>query len=223
MAKCKHCSAPLPSTSIICEYCGVRNDIELKKKSVGMKLPKSKRSCPDCMIFLESIDIGKNERFIIEKCERCFGLFFDNHELERLLEESLDTSYWIDHHKLHSLLQHPLHKDRLVYRRCPECNKLMHRKNHLNRSGIIMDSCSEHGLWLDAGELKQIQEWTALGGKEKALKESLNEKHRYNRAKQRKRQDLNRSVHYGHSHAQESNAMDDAIDMLSSLFRFGRF
>ena len=223
MAKCRHCSAPLPSKSIICEYCGVRNDIELRKKKSGVTLPKSKRSCPDCMIFLNTVDIGKNSRFIIEKCERCYGLFFDHSELEKLLEQSVDTSYWVDHHKLHSLLQHPLHKDRIVYRKCPECSKIMQRKNYMNRSGVIMDTCAIHGVWLDAGELKQIQEWTALGGKHNALKDQLDEKHRYNRAKQRKRKSAHRHSQYDSDIMADKTGLDDAIDMISSLFRFGRF
>jgi Zn-finger nucleic acid-binding protein len=44
----------------------------------------------------------------------------------------------------------------------------MQRKNYMNKSGVIMDVCVDHGIWLDAGELKQIQEWTALGGKQLA-------------------------------------------------------
>ncbi len=163
MAKCTHCSAPLPSNSIICDYCGVRNDIELTPK-VGHTLPQSKRMCPDCLVYLESIDIGQTDRFIIEKCSRCYGLFLDLNELETLLTQSVGT-FWIDHQKLHSLQQHPLHKDEVIYRKCPECSKIMHRKNYLNRSGVIMDVCFEHGIWLDAGELKHIQEWSALGGK----------------------------------------------------------
>lgn len=222
MAKCKHCSAPLPSKSIICEYCGVRNDIELHKNSIGVKLPKSKRICPDCLTYLDSIDIGKSSRFIVEKCERCFGLFFDHHELEKLLEESVSASYWIDLPKLHSLLQHPLHQDRVLYRKCPECSNIMQRKNYLNRSGVIMDVCADHGIWLDAGELKQIQEWTALGGKHNALKAELDEKHRHNRAKQRKRHNAHRKSHYDDMII-DSNAINDAIDMVSSLFRFGRY
>jgi Zn-finger nucleic acid-binding protein len=165
MAKCKHCSAPLPSSSIICEYCGVRNDIELQPK-INRGLPKSKRMCPDCMVYLDSIDIGENDRFIIEKCERCYGLFFDINELETLLKQSVESTYWINPKKLHSLQQHPLHKDTVLYRKCPECSKIMQRKNYMNKSGVIMDVCMEHGIWLDAGELKQIQEWIALGGKQ---------------------------------------------------------
>lgn len=223
MAKCKHCSAPLPAKSIICEYCGVRNDIELQKKNIGVKLPKSKRTCPDCLTFLDSIDIGRNSRFIVEKCKRCFGLFFDHHELEKLLEESVSPSYWIDRHKLHSLLQHPLHQDRILYRKCPECSSIMQRKNYLNRSGVIMDVCAGHGIWLDAGELKQIQEWTALGGKHNVLKDELDDKHRYNRAKERKRHNAHRKSHYDHDPVADTDGLTDAIEMISSFFRFGRF
>ncbi len=168
------------------------------------------------MVFLDSIDIGKNSRFIVEKCERCFGLFFDNHELERLLEESVSKSYFIDHHKLHSLLQYPLHKDILQYRKCPVCSKIMQRKNHLGRSGVITDVCSEHGVWLDAGELKQIQEWTALGGKKNALKDTLDEKHRHTRALNRKR--ARQSSYNHHKEKKSKHYFDDIFDTVSSIF-----
>lgn len=220
MAKCTHCSAPLPRNSIICEYCAVRNDIELQAKNIGATLPKSKRTCPDCLIYLDSVDIGKNNRFIIEKCSRCYGLFFDHHEMERLLEENEIKSYWVDHQKLHSLLQHPLHKDRVIYRRCPECNKIMHRKNYLKRSGVITDLCADHGLWLDAGELKQIQDWIKLGGKRNALKDKLDEKHIQNRAKERKRADLNRTKNKGNE-ASEAVGLDDLFETISTIFRHG--
>ncbi len=219
--KCKHCSAPLPSKSIICEYCGVRNDIEAPSRNIGVRLPKSKRTCPDCLIYLDSVDIGKNSRFIIEKCSRCYGLFFDRHELERLLEESRSHSYWIDQHRLHSLLQHPLHKDRVVYRKCPICSKIMQRKNYFNRSGVIMDVCVDHGVWLDAGELKQIQDWSKLGGKQNALKDELDQKHRQGRVKERKRKYRNKSAHYDPHLMADSSAVSDTLDIVSSFFRFG--
>jgi Zn-finger nucleic acid-binding protein len=32
----------------------------------------------------------------------------------------------------------------------------MARRNYRKKSGIIIDTCSEHGIWLDADELEQI-------------------------------------------------------------------
>jgi Zn-finger nucleic acid-binding protein len=165
------------------------------------------------MVFLESVDIGDNDRFIVEKCPRCFGLFFDNHEFEALLEKSTGNSYWINHKKLHSLLQHPLHKDIVQYRKCPECSSVMHRKNYMNRSGVIMDVCIKHGVWLDAGELKQIQEWTALGGKQHA-KEAI-ETQRYTKSSPSKSQ----SNHYEEK-IENSTAMDAALNILEDLLRW---
>ncbi|MDD3818198.1 MAG: zf-TFIIB domain-containing protein [Thiovulaceae bacterium] len=171
MARCTHCGAPLPKNSMICEYCGVRNDIELKSKNIGAELPQSNRFCPDCLVQLESSDVGVKERFIIEKCPKCYGLFFDHDELEKLLKESVDVSHRIDRQKLHALMQYPRHQDKIIYRRCPVCNQTMQRRNYARTSGVIMDVCFEHGIWLDAGEFKQLQEWARLGGVQKALQE----------------------------------------------------
>jgi Zn-finger nucleic acid-binding protein len=165
------------------------------------------------VVFLESVDIGDNDRFMVEKCPRCFGLFFDNHELEALLEKSTGKSYWINHKKLHSLLQHPLHKDIVQYRKCPECSSVMHRKNYMNRSGVIMDICIKHGVWLDAGELKQIQEWRALGGNER-IKETIE-----TQPISKKGSHKQKSNHYEEK-PQESTTVEIAFDILEALLRW---
>ncbi|MDH3744461.1 MAG: zf-TFIIB domain-containing protein [Acidobacteriota bacterium] len=51
-----------------------------------------------------------------------------------------------------------------MYRPCPVCGKLMNRQNYGRRSGVILDSCSEHGLWFDHGELETILRWVRDGG-----------------------------------------------------------
>ena len=58
------------------------------------------------------------------------------------------------------------------YRPCPVCRTLMNRKLHGKRSGVIVDSCRDHGIWLDAGELRQLLEWSLAGG------EKLNQERR---------------------------------------------
>ena len=230
MAKCNHCSAPLPSNSIICEYCGVRNDIELQPK-IANTLPKSKRTCPDCMVYLDSIDIGESNRFIVEKCERCYGLFFDTHELETLLKQSV-SAFWINPKKLHSLQQHPLHKDTVLYRKCPDCSKIMQRKNYMNRSGVIMDICLDHGIWLDAGELKQIQEWTSLGGKQ--LAEEIAKVEEEVKVKKVERIDISHYKHnknnpnsyetaYNLKTTANDELLDDVVSILGGLLRMFKY
>ena len=40
----------------------------------------------------------------------------------------------------------------------------MNRSLHGKRSGVVVDRCRDHGLWLDAGELRQLLEWARAGG-----------------------------------------------------------
>ena len=50
------------------------------------------------------------------------------------------------------------------YRPCAVCSDLMNRSLFGHRSGVIVDRCRDHGVWLDAGELRQLLEWTRAGG-----------------------------------------------------------
>jgi Zn-finger nucleic acid-binding protein len=40
----------------------------------------------------------------------------------------------------------------------------MHRINFGVRSGVIVDQCKTHGVWLDSGELKRLLDWKKAGG-----------------------------------------------------------
>jgi Zn-finger nucleic acid-binding protein len=46
----------------------------------------------------------------------------------------------------------------------------MQRKNYEKRSGIVIDFCYKHGIWLDGGELIRIFEWVKAGGLKLAQK-----------------------------------------------------
>jgi Zn-finger nucleic acid-binding protein len=168
MAKCSHCSAPLPKSGIICEYCGVRNDIDLtdEKKVVNAYFDLD-RECPICHIPLKTIDVGEIFPFYIERCESCYGLFFDVSELEDMIEHSVKGSKNVDLIKLAQITENPRYVDIMAYRKCPVCKETMQRQNFMRRSGVITDVCSEHGVWLDSGELRHILEWIKVGGESK--------------------------------------------------------
>ena len=54
------------------------------------------------------------------------------------------------------------------YRPCPICSSLMHRRNYGRKSGVILDTCHQHGLWFDQGELDSILDWIRQGGMRRA-------------------------------------------------------
>jgi Zn-finger nucleic acid-binding protein len=167
MANCSNCSAPLPANSIICEYCKTRNDTDLKgvHRFTTHEI-ESARTCPRCSISLRTIDLKINGRFLIERCDQCLGLFFDPAELEALLEATVSNVYDINRSRLDDINNHLSHADYPVtYVKCPVCSKMMNRVNFGTKSGVIIDRCRDHGVWLDGGELRHLFEWMKAGGK----------------------------------------------------------
>lgn len=166
MANCSNCSAPLPANSIICEYCKTRNDTDLRGlHHFTTHATESARTCPRCAISLRTIDLKINGTFLIERCDRCLGLFFDPAELEALLEATVSNVYDINRSRLDDINNRMSPADNPVtYIKCPVCSKLMNRINFGTKSGVIVDRCRDHGVWLDGGELRHLFEWMKAGG-----------------------------------------------------------
>ena len=166
MANCENCSAPLPANSIICGYCGSRNDTDLKGiHRFTVNTPDSERTCPRCAISLQTIDLKVEGTFLIERCEQCLGLFFDVGELEALIKASVTHVYQADRHKINDLNKTLRNSDYpAAYIKCPVCGTMMNRVNFGTRSGVIIDRCPDHGVWLDGGELRHLLEWVKAGG-----------------------------------------------------------
>jgi len=40
---------------------------------------------------------------------------------------------------------------------CPVCKQTTQRKEFSDECPVVLDLCSEHGVWLDASEIKQVQ------------------------------------------------------------------
>lgn len=166
MANCINCGAALTGTLLVCEYCKTRQDVDLSVvHRYTVENPRSPRICPRCHIPLQTVDLHLQGRFLIERCPRCLGLFFDPGELEALLEKAVANVHAIDPQRLNEV-QSVKRRDEypVTYIDCPVCRKLMNRTNFGTRSGVIADWCRQHGMWLDGGELRQILEWTKAGG-----------------------------------------------------------
>jgi len=179
VANCSNCAAPLPQNSITCDYCGSRNDTDLKgvHRYTTRELDES-RSCPRCATPLRTIDLQLEGKFLIERCDDCLGLFFDPGELEALLQATVSNVFTINRKQLDNINNARRSSDYGVsYVRCPVCTTVMNRVNFGAKSGVIVDRCPDHGIWLDGGELRQLFEWTKAGG-------GLLEKERQERQKQ---------------------------------------
>ncbi len=219
MNKCKSCGAPLPPNKVTCTYCGTRNSVDLKGLgNIAIVEPQSPRRCPECKEKMQTVDVGNSAKFLIEKCDKCHGLFFDPGELEGLLDEKVTDGVRINYERIKELSKiRPQHK--VAYRPCPVCQKMMNRVNFGTRSGVIIDRCREHGIYLDGGELRQLLEWRRAGGQllhEKARKAKAKEKKR-KEDEQKKKQAATQQFIAGHDHVY-GRRENDAVDLISSLF-----
>jgi Zn-finger nucleic acid-binding protein len=166
MPNCKSCAAPLPPYSSRCEYCGAKNDIDLRGvKEYTIAQAFSERKCPVCAKPMESITLKEIPDFTIERCPECMGLFFDPEELNVLLDSSVNQVYSINLQKIWEMNQMGVKvpERSVAYVKCPVCSGLMNRVNFGVRSGVVIDKCV-HGIWLDSGELRKLLEWRKAGG-----------------------------------------------------------
>ncbi len=167
MAKCISCSAPLAPNNLVCDYCGTKNDTDLAGvHTYTTHEPESGRICPRCQVPMKTIDLKLHGKFYIERCDTCMGLFFDPGELEVLLKASVKNVFHINRTKLDHINNTMAKSHTSVrYVKCPVCEKIMNRINFGARSGVIVDRCAEHGVWLDGGELRHLFEWMKAGGR----------------------------------------------------------
>lgn len=166
MAKCNSCAAPLPANTNKCLYCGTHNDVDLKSRhSYTVTGKQSDRLCPHCEKPLQTVDLNVNGVFLIERCENCFGLFFDPGEIDILLESAVANVFDINRQYLDNINKDRYRAEKkFKYIKCPVCRVFMNRRVFASRSGVVIDQCKSHGIWLDSGEITHLMEWKKAGG-----------------------------------------------------------
>lgn len=168
MANCVNCGAPLKSRTTVCCYCQTVNNVDLRLVSIATCEHQEKRNCPRCSCLLQTIDISGADTFHIERCEQCYGIFFDSGELEQFLNTSrVSHTATTDYHRISALVNENFHRDYPVcYIKCPVCQQFMNRVNYGRKSGVVVNKCTAHGIWLDSGVLHHIVNWIDAGGPE---------------------------------------------------------
>lgn len=165
---CRHCSTLL--ATLRCGHCfELSFPDDLHCRGCGLELglspmpDASQLSCPDCKTRLVAFSAGSGT---LHACERCGGQLVAHGLLRALLEtrEVLGSA-------VASVVDAPRGNPLATpvrYRPCPACAQLMHRRNFGTTSGIVIDVCSLHGSFFDAGELPRVLEFVRRGGLQRA-------------------------------------------------------
>jgi Zn-finger nucleic acid-binding protein len=110
--------------------------------------PPSDRRCPRCKSFLRKQAVGPSQ---VERCSSCHGVWIAAAEFNELIGD-------IDRREAVRMSEPPHRhsEERVNYLACPRCDELMERVNFGRTSGILVDTCKKHGIWLDRGELRRV-------------------------------------------------------------------
>lgn len=201
MLACPTCLELMFEGARFCPHCGARRS-RLEGKA-ARPLP-----CPRCRDAMTPVEVGD---VILAQCAHCDSVWLEAQEFEALVANR-DAQAAIMHRVPPKVVDDG---ERVRYRKCPACSKLMNRTNFGKASGIILDVCRGHGTFLDPGEIGRVVEFIRHGGLDQARareKEALIEE-------QRRLRSLEAQATRRMSHDFKADSLDGGLaDFLAALF-----
>jgi Zn-finger nucleic acid-binding protein len=229
---CPHCGAAIEQNALECPYCHAALQTEICPKCFGLMFSGSKfcphcgavaeemapkgtdLSCPRCKTTMSSIKVADTP---LDECPHCGGLWISLAAFDHVCSDTAaqTAASGLD-------LPPPVPQDvRVHYLGCPNCGKLMNRTNYGGGSGIVINVCKGHGVWLDRDEMRQIVEFIRAGGLKKL--EEKSEEQAHEQAMEAKSQAMNIDVGGAIEDEQAFQAKMDFDDMahvlINSLLR----
>ncbi len=156
-AVCPVCFARCSSGARHCMECGVRIEPQ------ALFALAEGTHCPRCNGSLRDRAVGNLH--LIE-CGACAGLWLGAAEFERLCRRAEAEA--VAPGEFASGFQREETYARQKYIPCLVCSTLMMRRNYAGSSGVVIDACRPHGVWLDADELERVLAFVRGGGLDRA-------------------------------------------------------
>lgn len=139
-----------------CQHCGAQ------AKAVEVGRP-THNACPRCLRPLLEVRAGA---FAMEQCAGCSGLWMPLETFDQVCAdaEASAAALQLSVSRGEGEDERELSK----YPKCPTCADAMGRVNYARRSGVFINICRAHGVWLDRDELRAIVEFIRSGGLDRA-------------------------------------------------------
>ena len=139
---CSQCNRRGHSNRSSCLYCGGK-----------MVSDKTLRTIHCCGCQSEMVEVEQHG-VLIDVCSRCDSIWFDNGELEAVLERTPHPDQHPDQHfsDVHPSSQglnrtSSIKSTHSGVRTCPHCSKPMGQLNYKRLSGVLIDVCRFHGVF----------------------------------------------------------------------------
>jgi Zn-finger nucleic acid-binding protein len=153
---CPSCFSPMFVGMEFCPECGAK----AARADGDATLP-----CPGCQAEMRSVLVGTTSLF---ECAGCGSTWLDTETFTKLCANREAHGAIADMLGPKTVGVISAQNSVVRYLPCPTCKKVMNRENFGHRSGVIIDVCKGHGVWLDRGELHSVLAFVDSGGLERA-------------------------------------------------------
>ncbi|MHC4223205.1 MAG: TFIIB-type zinc ribbon-containing protein [Planctomycetota bacterium] len=120
--------------------------------------------CPRCSDPLQQQDW---EGVATLNCPSCRGTLFPDRGLEAVLNKLRATCDPVDVATVHKEFRGRFKRElpeAVRYKSCPVCGTVMTRQNYGTVSGVIVDCCPDHGVWVDEAAFAALADFICRGG-----------------------------------------------------------
>jgi Zn-finger nucleic acid-binding protein len=153
---CPACFSPMFAGMEFCPQCGAK----AAREDGDAVLP-----CPGCQSNMRAIRVGDTALF---ECAECGSTWLESDTFTALCADREAHGAIADLLGPKTVAVTPTTTRAVRYVSCPSCAKIMNRENFGHRSGVIVDVCKGHGVWLERGELHSVLAFVDGGGLERA-------------------------------------------------------
>jgi len=119
--------------------------------------------CPRCK---RQLDLLRISEIALNECQKCGGMWMNVETFRNICTDREKQLSILGFSSKHGKSVSSTAK--ISYVPCPQCKQLMNRSNFARASGVMIDTCKDHGVWFDAEELPKIIEFIQKGGMERA-------------------------------------------------------
>jgi len=185
LLRCESCGGPLDEDADACGFCSIPIPRSARRMTAVCpacfaRMSEDASYCPDCGLKIAPQALAPVPEDV--RCPRCAGELVGRELDDKSLVECVACGgMWVTPEVFRRLtaaaraegrrapagdppdaaatrMRHPFR-----YLPCLVCGDMMVPRNHAGRSGIAIDVCRDHGVWLDADELAAILAWLRSG------------------------------------------------------------
>jgi Zn-finger nucleic acid-binding protein len=156
---CPKCFALMFAGAAYCPQCGARAERGTPEAATT--------ACPGCRRKeMRNVEVGPAD---LLECAHCGGVWVEAAAFEQICADREAQASVLHQWSAPA----PARAERVQYRPCPQCGRMMNRLNFGKLSGAVVDVCKGHGTFLDAGELHRIVSFIQSGGLERARQRQI--------------------------------------------------